>query len=91
MGIGEIVMAVGVWYLSIALFPQLRAKSKPPLLTSFQTGVVIFCFGVVFLSWGLYIAALAQFVNSVIWFTLLIQEKYLDKETNPWYTLFKKE
>jgi uncharacterized membrane protein len=70
-----VVLAAGVWVLACGLFPQLRTKTKLPLSTSVVTGIILFAFGIVFLGLELTLAAMAQFVNSVIWFVLLIQEK----------------
>lgn len=64
----DAVLGVGQLVFVLALYPMLRGKDKPPLLTCLIHGIVLASFGVAFTSLALWFSAISVFIVSGLWF-----------------------
>jgi len=70
----DIVFTVGSFIFSVALIPTIRAKNKPPVITSFITFAVLATFVACYLSLGFYVSAIAGGLTAICWLILYIQK-----------------
>lgn len=63
----DVVLSVGAVMFGVLLLPAIRAKDKPPVLTSAGTGLVLCTWVVVFASLELWFSATCQAVVAIEW------------------------
>ena len=68
------VFTIGNWVFILALLPSVWSKSKPALLTSLSTCVVLLTFALAFATMGLFLTALSTVVSSLVWGILFFQQ-----------------
>ena len=69
----DLVFTVGGCLFTLALIPTLRSSMKPPLSTSVLTGIILFAFGLTYLTLGLQLSAISIIVNAGAWLSIAIQ------------------
>lgn len=69
----DFVFTVGSFLFIIGLIPTVRGSQKPPLSTSFVTGLVLLVFAVMYLTLELYLSAVVTTITSMMWATLFLQ------------------
>ena len=69
----DVVLSVGQLVFAVALVPAIRAKEKPPLITSVMSGLVLATFAVAFATLGLWFSAATVAVVSVLWLVVAYQ------------------
>lgn len=67
----------------IALVPMVLASEKPPLLTSFPTGIILLAFAATYASLGAVYGAATTAVSGLLWLTLAAQKRYIAGTINP--------
>ena len=72
----DLVLMLGGFGFSAALIPAVRAKEKPPLLTSCMTASILTSFALVYLTLGLWLAFIAGSITAGMWWTLFFQKKW---------------
>jgi len=70
----DLLLTVGGLILTIALIPTIRAKEKPQLSTSAITATVLYSFGIVYASLGLWLAFVSIMFNASLWAMLFVQK-----------------
>ena len=68
----DVLIMAGGFVLAGALIPALRAKAKPPIVTSLLMAVVLGSYCVAFATLGLWLAAFSLGLQVIIWSILLI-------------------
>lgn len=70
----DIIFTIGSFIFSIALIPTIRAKNKPPVITSLVTFAMLVAFVVCYLSLGFYVSAISGGLTAACWLILYIQK-----------------
>jgi hypothetical protein len=70
----DILLSVGTLILGIALIPAAFHKEKPPLATSIPTGLVLYSFGLAYVTLGLWYAFGSVLFNATLWAILAVQK-----------------
>ena len=70
------VGSIAFWF---ALVPMIRATHKPPKMASLQTSVVLYAYGLTFLTLGLFFSSITAIVTASLWLTLLVQKMLQDR------------
>ncbi len=70
----DVVLSVGAVMFGVLLLPAIRAKDKPPILTSAGTSLVLFTWVVVFASLELWFSAAVQAVVAIEWGIIACQK-----------------
>jgi len=70
----DFVFTAGNIVFSAALIPSIVGKSKPALLTSLTTGVVLIVFAATYMTLSLTYSAVTSTVSGCLWLTLAIQK-----------------
>lgn len=73
------VFSIGQWVFGLSLIPLVRAKEKPPLLTSVPSAFFLTLFVFAQYSLNLYMAAISTLVVAAMWWFIAYQ-KYLRKK-----------
>jgi hypothetical protein len=68
-------IAIGQFLFALALLPSIYSIEKPALWTCFMTASLLFVFGGVYFSLGLYIAVLSVLLCGAMWSVLLFQKR----------------
>lgn len=71
----DILLMIGGFGFSVALFPAVRAREKPPRSTCLLTGTILASFTIAYATLGLWLAFVATLVTSTMWFILLCQKR----------------
>jgi hypothetical protein len=69
----DYVLMVGGMILWISIVPMVRAKEKPPFLTSIPTSVILSIFVACLATLGLYLAAFSTTFTAALWWVLVFQ------------------
>ena len=69
----DVLLMIGGFGFSVALWPAVKAKEKPPILTSAVTGSILASFCVAYATLGLWLAFGSIVINSSMWFVLMTQ------------------
>lgn len=70
----DLVVTIGTIIFIFALIPSIISKDKPAMLTSFLTAAVLSGFVVVYISFSMTFAAVANVITTLMWFTLGFQK-----------------
>ena len=70
----DIVFTVGSFIFAVALIPTIRAKEKPPALTSAVTFLVLVAFVVCYKSLGYYVSMASGMLTAICWLILYLQK-----------------
>lgn len=70
----NLVFMIGGFLFVVALCPSVTSKDKPAWKTSALTGGVLVCYAVVQAMNGLWLAFLATFLTSLMWWVLFFQK-----------------
>ena len=69
----DVVLSVGQLIFAVAMIPAIRAKEKPPLITSSMFGLVLATFAVAFSTLSLWFSAVTVAVVSGLWLVIAYQ------------------
>ena len=69
----DIVFSVGNIVLSIGLLPSVLSASKPAMLTSLITGLVLTAFAISFISLKLKFSFVTCSITALLWYILFFQ------------------
>jgi hypothetical protein len=69
----DYVLMLGGMILWISIIPMIKAKEKPPFLTSIPTSVTLTIFVVCLVTLHLYIAAFSTSGTAIFWWILVFQ------------------
>ncbi len=69
----DYVLMLGGMILWISIIPMIRAKEKPPFLTSIPTSVILTIFVVCLVTLHLYLAAFSTGGTAIFWWVLVFQ------------------
>lgn len=70
----DIVITVGTLVFVIALVPALISKDKPPVSTSFVSGITILIYAFTFSTLGLWFSFVINIISGSLWLTLAWQK-----------------
>jgi hypothetical protein len=70
---------VGGMILWVSIIPMIRARNKPPFLTSVPTSVILSVFVVCLATLKLYLAAFSTTFTAALWWILVFQHIYQQK------------
>ena len=73
----DYVLMTGGMVLWISIIPMIRAKEKPPCLTSIPTSAILTIFVVCLVTLNLYLAAFSTACTSIFWWILVFQRMQL--------------
>lgn len=79
----DAIFAVGSLFFIVALFPMLRAETKPPPLSASITGFWLWAFAFTYASLDLTYAAVTTAVSAAMWTSLAIQSLRRNQLTPP--------
>ncbi len=77
----DYVLMVGGMILGVSIIPMIRARNKPPFLTSVPTSVILSVFVVCLATLKLYLAAFSTTCTATLWWILVFQHIYQKKKT----------
>lgn len=69
----DVVLFVGGFVLAAGIVPAIRGTEKPPVATTLTLVVMLAIFGAVFVTLGLWLTAIAVFVQGSLWAVVLTQ------------------
>lgn len=70
----DIVLTLGSAFFTIALFPSVFGKDKPPLATSLPTGIIFMISAFTLFSLHLWATGIANSVAGALWLVLALQK-----------------
>jgi len=73
----DYVLMIGGMILWVSIIPMIRAKEKPPFLTSIPTSIILSVFAVCLVTLHLYLAALSTACTAILWWVLVFQRTRL--------------
>ncbi len=69
----DYVLMIGGMILWISIIPMVRARDKPPFLTSIPTSVILTIFVACLVSLKLYLTAFSTACTAIFWWILVFQ------------------
>jgi hypothetical protein len=72
---------IGGMILWISIIPMVRAREKPPFLTSIPTSVILTIFVACLVTLKLYLAAFSTACTAIFWWILVFQRVQLNNRT----------
>lgn len=75
----DFVFTIGQFIFIVALVPTIRGKDKPAFITSLLTTIILFSFGMTYLTLKLWGSAIFAFLNASAWAILAIQKYRINK------------
>lgn len=75
----DYVLMAGGMILWISIIPMVRAREKPPFLTSIPTSVILTIFIACLATLKLYLAALSTACTSILWWILVFQRVLVNR------------
>ncbi len=73
----DYVLMIGGIILGISIVPMIRAREKPPFLTSIPTSLILTVFIVCLATLRLYLASFSTACTAVLWWVLVFQRAFL--------------
>jgi len=74
----DYVLMIGGMILWISIIPMVRAREKPPFLTSIPTSVILTIFVACLVTLNLYLAAFSTACTAIFWWILVFQRMQLN-------------
>ena len=69
----DLVFMIGGFIFAPALWPMIKAKTKPPVKASLPTALVLTAFVATYITMGFWLATIATTLTAICWYILLVQ------------------
>ena len=72
----DILIMIGGFGFSIALWPSVRSVNKPPRSTCLITGGILTSYCIAFFTMGLWLSTISTTLTALMWWVLFFQRRY---------------
>lgn len=79
MSIQDFILSAANLIFFAALFPTVRSKDKPHVITSLLTSATLYVITGTYITIDLYYAAIITFMTASLWFVIAVQKYRLNK------------